>query len=454
MLLEKKTFRYYYWLTIEFLKKHVSIILISFFVSLIIVISFISFFPYIQTFLFSKKNIVGLLGSYDLNSVPEEITSKISNGLLFINEKGEFLPALSSSWEVADKGKEYRFHLRDGLIWSNGKKFTAYDIQYQFKDVETKIIDERTIYFKLKKPLPIFPTFLKKPIIRQPLLGIAGLYKVDRLKTRFDNIVEVSLTPNNKDLTSITYKFYSNDSLLTSAFKKGEINQMTVTKKSVADVFSQWKNSTVKRNVDYSRLMTLFFNSKNEFLKDKDVRNALITAEDFSKFKEVGEIAIGPIPPTSWAFNPNLKPPVFDRDIARKTLKKTNLASESAKLNLYTYYDYLSDADTVVQNLKDVGLDVNINLVSSENPSNFDLLLSFWNVPVDPDQYFFWHSTQMPTNIGNYKNVKIDKLLEDARNTAKLSERKKFYFDFQKVINDDPPAAFFYFPYVYTIKRK
>ena len=103
-----------------------------------------------------------MIGEYDYNNLPEEIINKISNGLLFINEKGEYISAIASSWEVTNEGKEYRFHIRDGLIWSNGKKFTAEDINYNFMDIKTKVIDEKTIYFILKSPLPIFPTFLKR----------------------------------------------------------------------------------------------------------------------------------------------------------------------------------------------------------------------------------------------------------------------------------------------------
>src|SRR3989344_3436038 len=157
----KKRFRYYYWLLVVFFKKHLRIISLSFLLSLIMIISLISFSPYIQTLFLTKKDIIGMIGEYDYNNLPEEIINKISNGLLFINEKGEYISAIASSWEVTNEGKEYRFHIRDGLIWSNGKKFTAEDINYNFMDIKTKVIDEKTIYFILKSPLPIFPTFLK-----------------------------------------------------------------------------------------------------------------------------------------------------------------------------------------------------------------------------------------------------------------------------------------------------
>lgn len=454
MALSKKTIRYYYWLSVEFIRKHVRIILLSFFLSFIAIISIISFSPYIQTFFLEKKDIVGIVGEYDINTLPSEVTRKISNGLLFINEKGGATPALASSWESLNKGKEYRFHLREGLIWSDGKKFSASDIHFTFRDVETNVLDDKTIYFKLKEALPIFPAYLNKPILKYPLLGVAGLYRVDQIKTKYGNIVELTFSPNKQDLPVTIYKFYRDETDLINAYKRGEINQMTIPKKSVADIFQNWKNSTITKSVDYTKLMTLFFNNSNQFMKDKEVRDAFITAIDKRNLENYGELALGPIPPTSWAYNPNIKPQLYDKEIAAKTLDKTGDSSQSAEIKLYTYYDYLNIAEQVSQDLQDVGLKVSINLISSSQPDNFDLLLAFWNIPDDPDQYFYWHSTQKQGNLSRYVNVKIDKLLEDGRNTNIINERRRYYLEFQKVLEDDPPADFLFYPYVYTIKRK
>ena len=70
----------------------------------------------------------------------------------------------------------------------------------------------------------------------------------------------------------------------------------------------------------------------------------------------------------------------------------------------------------------------------------------------DPDQYTLWHSRQ-PTNITNYKNLRIDKLLEDGRQTSNQNDRKIIYNDFQKYLIDDMPAIFLYFPYTFSLTR-
>ena len=450
--MKKNFFRYYYWLFLEFVKKYSRLILMSFFIGFISLIGFLSVSPYLKL-IFNKQEIIGLIGSFDFTNLPDEIMTKVSNGLVTVNEKGEIVPVLANSWEVKDQGKQYRFYLKNNLLWNDDKKFSASDINYQFNDVKVKVVDKNVIDFYLNKPLAIFPTYLNKPLIRPPLIGIAGFYKLGRFKMQNGSLKELTLIPNTKDLLAIKYKFYNNESDLVTAYKKGEINEMTLTKKSVADTFASWKNSQIVKSVDYSRLLTLFFNNKEKNFANKDVKDAFSMMIDYQKLSDFGEIARGPIPPISWAYNSSLKANIYDIDTATKIIKKDIEATQAAQLNLLTSYDYYDAADSIAGEIKKTGLNVDINMISYDRPDNFDLLLVFWKVPQDPDQYYFWHSTQKEGNIGNYANVKIDKLLEDGRSTIDIEEREKFYKEFQKIIQDDPPALFLYYPYIYTVKR-
>ena len=47
------------------------------------------------------------------------------------------------------------------------------------------------------------------------------------------------------------------------------------------------------------------------------------------------------------------------------------------------------------------------------------------------------HSNQTATNISNYQNPRIDKLLEDGRAELTLVERSKIYLDFQRFLLED-----------------
>jgi peptide/nickel transport system substrate-binding protein len=45
------------------------------------------------------------------------------------------VPNIAESWEVSDDVREYTFHLREGMHWSDGAPFTADDIMFYIEDV-------------------------------------------------------------------------------------------------------------------------------------------------------------------------------------------------------------------------------------------------------------------------------------------------------------------------------
>lgn len=454
MIGKGKNARYYYWLFLEFIRKHLKVIFLSAFISTTVIISLITISPYLLNLLNTQSSVIGMVGAYRMDSLPDEITSKISNGLLFINENGKAVPVLAESWEVMDDGLLYRFHLKKNILLDDNTFFTAKNVNYRFKDVTISTKGDYLIEFKLKKQLAIFPIYLTKPIIKYPSIGIGGLYRVDHIKYKFDTLSEIGLEPNKKNRSHIAYRFFPNEAAMITAYKMGQIDQMNVSKKSISDPFLQWKNTTVEKIVDYANLLTIFFNFNNPFLKEKEVRSAIKTSIDRSGFAEFGVDAKSSIPPTSWAYNKDLKDTVYDPELAQKIIKKDKSASSSARLNFNTFYDYLNIASDINKNLNDIGLDTNLNIMSYSNSNDFDIMLAYLKVPQDPDQYYYWHSTQSLSQLTGYKNLKIDKFLEDGRSSFDQNERLKSYLDFQKTMDDDNAAIFLFFPYNYTIKRK
>ena len=58
-----------------------------------------------------------------------------------------------------------------------------------------------------------------------------------------------------------------------------------------------------------------------------------------------------------------------------------------------------------------------------------------------------------PTNITHLNNSRIDKLLEQGRQTFDQQARKQIYYDFQKYLLEESPAIFIKFPTTYNISR-
>ena len=122
------------------------------------------------------------------------------------------------------------------------------------------------------------------------------------------------------------------------------------------------------------------------------------------------------------------------------------------KIELKTLQPYSSVAQKIAKSWKEIGIETDIVVVDGI-PSRFQAFLGDLPILNDPDQYTLWHTGQ-PNNLTNYKNLRIDKLLEDGRRTYNINERKAIYSDFQKYLIDDMPAIFLFLPTSYKVERK
>jgi peptide/nickel transport system substrate-binding protein len=389
-------------------------------------------------------------------------------GLTEIKENGDINLLVSTAISIDESGKVYRVKIRNDLFWHDGKKFTAGDVNYNFKGAEKKVIDEDTLEFNLSEPFSPFPTLLSQPLFKKGLVGL-GPYKLNRVNFDDEKIVSLELMPKSskdtftKDInlpeslkshinpnTKLIFKFYPTNDMLSQAMKLGEISAALGVKNSSA-FKAPWYEVT--EGADYSHVVAIFFNTKDAFLKEKTFRQALIYAIPQEAYQE-GEHALGPIAPISWVYNSKLK--VYDPSLttAKETLEKTQTASESAKTRiiLTAFPQNVKIAKKIAENWKTLGITIDVAIQASI-PQIFQAFLFAQEIPSDPDQYTLWHSTQ-PGNITGYISARNDKLLEDGRKILDPEKRKQKYLDFQKYLVEDAPAAFLYYPTIYTIIRK
>ncbi|HSR33779.1 MAG TPA: AAA family ATPase, partial [Anaerolineae bacterium] len=63
------------------------------------------------------------------------VIRQLFSGLVEVSPEMGVVPGLARRWEVLEDGREYIFHLRDGVRWSDGKPVTASDFEYAWKRV-------------------------------------------------------------------------------------------------------------------------------------------------------------------------------------------------------------------------------------------------------------------------------------------------------------------------------
>lgn len=443
----RRTLQYIVLFVQAFVGKHLKPIIFSTLLGFFAALLFIQVYPFYRATLARKHYIIGAIGSYTKQSVPQLVSQKLSIGLTGLTETKEATPSLAVSWEIDESGTTYLFHLQENLRWHDGEPFTADDIHYTFRGAQFSAIDPYTLKITLAEPYAPLPVLLSAPLIRPNFIGL-GQYKVQRTVYEGEQLTAITLVPQVQTLPILTYKFFPSVDGAMLAFKLGEIDRI----ESLPDIgqLGSWSNVETKETVQYDRFVGVFFNLENPLFKEKEVRQALAYAlPDWSSQQE----ALTPISPVSWAYSTKVRLYHYDPDAARKILAKSPLASESAEIVISTFPQFLRTAQAVSEAWNAVGLRTRIR-VENEITSQYETFILAQAIPADPDQYQYWQSQQEGTNITHYNSQKIDKLLEDGRQKQDQEERKKIYADFQRYIVDDVPVIPLYYPLVYTAERK
>jgi len=448
-----KKSRYYYWLISGFIAKYSKLIILFFVIAFFALFFSRTFLDFFAPILAINKNKVGILKQGTTNRLPLEILSLTSSSIIRYDKQGRFQAALANKWEIKDQGRQYFFYFPNNLVWQDGDAFTISDIDQtfiEFKGIKTEILDDYTLKFTLKKPLSSFPSVLTTPILKNNLVGINASYKIGRVKYEYGELKQVYLLPVDKGLPHLTYKIYNVAEDLVLAYKLGEIDEFVTNNQEVVKELSKWRNTKVERSIDYRKMVTLFINNNQAPFDNKNLRSALALGINYDNLNEFGEKALSPILPFSWAFGSDLKEISYEPEIASSVLTNNNLGDQA--LTLYTAYELEPIAESIRLSLNEAGFNIEIRYLNYI-PTNYQLFLTIWEPPIDPDQYVFWHQTQTQGNYSKLKNVKIDKLLEDGRNEISLLKRKQVYLKFQEVMMEEVPAVFILYPDLYTIKR-
>lgn len=445
--------RLIFWLLRAYLKRWGRILLICFVLGLAIFFILKSSFPYIiAAFTGVSKETVGIAGVYTINTLPEAVTNDVSRGLTKIDNSGKPVPDVASSWQVQNDGKTYVFHLRRNITFVDGSPLTSKDIQFSFSGVTTSRPDPYTITYKLHDSYSPFLTTLSRPIFKDGYVGL-GPYRIKKIDSNGQFLQSLTLTSTTATPALKIYDFYPTQDSLKVAYSLGEITQAL----NLSDIsfqstsFTHFPHTAITKSTDYSQLVTIFYNTQDKNLSDKKLRDALSYALP-NIFSE-GERAVSSIPPFSFAYNNGIERQQ-DRVHSNLLLEASlgNDAHAYPTFTITTFPKYKNLAKEIQAAWEKIGIQTDVKVVDSI-PQVFQIYLGSFNVPQDPDQYTLWHSYQ-ENNITNFKNTRIDKLLEDGRKTADVNERIKTYQDFQKYLQDEQPASFLYFPYNYTVTRK
>ncbi|MDB5266547.1 MAG: family 5 extracellular solute-binding protein peptide/nickel transport system substrate-binding [Parcubacteria group bacterium] len=368
--------------------------------------------------------------------------------------------------------------------------------------------DASTVVFTLKKPyapfidnltLGILPKHIWKNVTDDEFsfsqfnalpIG-SGPYTINAVQRNSGGIPDYyDLSPFERSIGGmpwikhLIFKFYPNQTELLNAYQNGDIESISGFSPEEAIVLLN-SNSRILSS-PLPRVFGVFFNqSQNKALLDKSARQALDLSAPKEKIVEdilhgYATVIDGPLPPAlfAWSGARSTTTPIDARMAAAQQIligggwtknPQTGIFEKKSKGATLTLSFSISTGDApelkaVAEKLRtawqtlgakvDVLVfetgDLNQNVI---RPRKFEALLFGEVVGRDADVYPFWHSSERNDpglNIALYANSKVDKLLEDARQTTDPIKRENDYRSFDKEIRADVPAVFLYTPsYLY-----
>jgi peptide/nickel transport system substrate-binding protein len=407
--------------------------------------------------------------------------------LVKIDDQLRTVPDLAETLEQPDD-VTYVATLRRGVMFHNGRELTADDVVYTFrsfldpsfrgrsgayrllKSVEAR--DRYTVVFTLKEPFGPFRVNLVMGIVqagsgeanaRSPI-G-TGPYKLKAFVQ--DDRLELEPfagyfggRPAND---GIVLKVVPDDTMRGLELRKGTVD--LVVNDLAPDIAYQLRQEgrlgvTTTPGTDYAYIG---LNLRDPILSNLEVRRAIGYAIDRDAIvkhlrREFATVAVGIVPPMSWAFERQVFDFTHDPARARRMLDAAGFGDPDGdgplprfRLSLKTSTSevYRVQAAAIQHDLARVGIAVDVKsnelqtLFADVLRGNFQLYTLQWVGVTDPDMLRrVYHSRQAPPaglNRVYYSNPDVDRLIDAAAAAADDERRRPMYAKAQQLIAADVP---------------
>ena len=393
------------------------------------------------------------------SNIGRVIMQNISETLTELDVRGDagLMPRLAESWEDLGDGT-WQFKLRQGATFSDGTTFDAADVKHSFDRVfsdqitcESKryfadtaltfnIVDDNTIDIKAEPAQPILPLlmtlvtivpseapmeFVREPIGTGPYVMSEWTAGQQIVLTRRDDYWG---TP--PAVTKATHVFRSEPAVRAAMVEAGEAD--------IAPQITEEEATNPATDFTYPNSETVYLRIDQtiEPMGDLRVRQALNAAIDREAF--IGtvlaggtELAVAMVPPTTLGWNPNLKPPAYDPEQAKKWLAEAEAAGVNIKAPVEVIartenFPHVTEVgEALVQMLNDVGFNAGLRMVEvAEHEQYYSkpyaegrpaqlVVAQHDNSRGDPvfSMYFKYHSQGTQSGVND---PKVDELIEKA----------------------------------------
>lgn len=419
-----------------------------------------------------------------------QILNNVLDGLTFYDDNLNLIPWLAESWEQSEDGLTWTFHLREGVMFSNGREMTAEDVKWSFErlidpatgagnagrvgppETQIEVIDDYTVAITHPEPFGIFP----QSIGFDKSTGIVAMESLDEdgsisvpigtgpfQITDVQGTTQLTLERNENYwqeglpyLDQIVIEPIPDDTVRETALRGGEVDWVLAIAPQNFESLQEDPDIVVdtapQLSYDY-----LGINLTREPFTDVRIRQAIAYAMDRGQLCDAGFFGlcdtlhepVGDGSPWNFDYRP------YERDIekAQQLLADAGYPDgfEMELLPTTQYGETVRAAQVLQQQLADIGIEATINApewsewLELEGNFLYDAYICNWNGLIDADQYYYLqHRTDQVFNFTGYSNPEFDQLVEEGRSISDFDERYEIYEQANQILVDDAPYVYMY----------
>ncbi len=455
----------------------------------------------------------GRLDNFDPFTIHEasgqRLTDLLFDSLVAVGPGGKYSGELAKDWQVGPGGTFVTLNLRENVLWHGSEqKLSGDDIAttvrlLQSENSEIPNKERFNVISSVEVLAPLKVKIRFKRALADPLRSImfkivpghilSGVSSLKRDNPFARNPIgtgpysfvkandqgEVLLVENKKyfkgppKIARVVLKTYADQNIMAQSLMFNSLDLVTyVSPRDLSEVAGD-KRLTV---VPYDALSFSFFamNNSRGILRDKRVRQGIshaIKRDEMLKafFSGKGQLITGPFPPTSWAYNLDVKPMDFDVERTKNLFKAAGLKdtnndglfedqngknvkllfavpltgeSEMIKRIVLAFQEYLASAGIQVE-LQFMDWLVWKKRVLGNH--DYDVTIASWSFDDASNITSLFHSSSaVPwgNNFVLFKNTEVDSLLSEADATSDFDKRRAVYQKLHAILAEEAPYTY------------
>jgi len=430
------------------------------------------------------------------------VFTSLCDKLIDVNAKLEFVPQLATEWSWSNENKTLTFKLRDDALFHDGTRFNAEAAKANLDRARTEpdslrkselasvdsveVVDEYTIALHLKQAdatllaqlsdragMMLSPATFSGDVATNPVCS--GPYKfVNRVQN--DRILLEKFAEyrdaDDFHFDRLVFRPIPDSTVRLANLRSGDIDMLERLNPSDAE------SVRGDANLQFMTVAGLGYQgltinvgdnprASGPLNKDKRVRQALQLAIGRDIINEVVghglfEPAQQPFPPAS-PYNSE-KFPLVQRDVekAKALLKEAGHERVAFELTFGNNTTASATNELIQAMAKEAGFDISLKpmefaaMQQEMKAANHEATQIGWSGRVDPDGNLHQFVTcEGALNDSKYCNEEVDRLLNAARTTPDVEERKQLYDQAQAILMDELPIIYIYHqPWPFVASKK